>query len=68
MGLVLRNNPQKVRVIACIKPMASLTLTTRLLGLCGFTDQGFGQMKGEIHLANPSLTMQQNGMGHIVQI
>jgi hypothetical protein len=25
-------------------------------------------MKSEIHLANPGLTMQQNGMGHIGQI
>jgi hypothetical protein len=48
--------------------MTSFTLTTRFVGLCGFANQGFGQMKGEIHLANPSLSMQQNGMRHVGQI
>ena len=58
MGLALWNNPQKVRVIACIKPMTSFTLTARFCRLAGFADQSFGQMKGKVHLANPGLSMQ----------
>jgi hypothetical protein len=68
MGLVFWNNAYKVRVIACIKPMTSFTLTTRFCGLTGFADQGFRQMKGKVHLSNPGLAMQQNGMRHAGQI